>query len=359
MRCMHTAHRVRWLSSASPIRASLSASLDRDRDRDMGRPKRLPIDEPDAQKVCSRCCQPKLRPAYSSNQWAKPDGDRRCTECVSADDVARIKARSPPAQTHLQTASGEAGVEVLAAGMATLDVGDATKSGPTDGSRPRGTEPARKLHAFAPTTHTAELRSVVTVGNLSGGKKGSGPTPAGFTDIRIDRQSALGNPFPMGADGHDESFRDAVCEACVELLEDPARADVESIAMRHGLRVDSRFGSASGAGAAAERAMRELEARLRAGENLRLLCWCAPKRCHGNGIAEVLVQRVEGAKFNPRLHNAGGGGGGGGGGGKGAGPPGGRGGRGTGRGAGDAGTGGGRSKGKGRPRVSRLQGGQY
>ena len=105
--------------------------------------------------------------------------------------------------------------------------------------------------------------------------------------------------------------------------------------------------------------MRELEARLRAGENLRLLCWCAPKRCHGNGIAEVLVQRVEGAKFNPRLHNAGGGGGGGGGGGKGAGPPGGRGGRGTGRGAGDAGTGGGRGKGKGRPRVSRLQGGQY
>ena len=179
-------------------------------DTDMGRPKRLP-DDPDAQKVCSRCSQPKLRPAYSSNQWAKPDGDRRCTECVSADDVARIEARSTPvsARTRLQTASGEAGVEVLAAGMATLDVGDATESGPTNGSHPRGTEPARNLHAFAPTTHTAELRSVVTVGNLSGGKKGSGPTPAGFTDFRIDRQSALGNPFPMGADGHDAPCRAA------------------------------------------------------------------------------------------------------------------------------------------------------
>ena len=49
----------------------------------------------------------------------------------------------------------------------------------------------------------------------------------GFVDVRVDRQSALGNPFPMGQDGHDESYRDAVCEACAELMADPLTADVK------------------------------------------------------------------------------------------------------------------------------------
>ena len=137
----------------------------------------------------------------------------------------------------------------------------------------------------------------ITVGNLSGGKKGSGVAPAGFSDVRIDRQTAMGNPFPMGADGHDEKFRDAVCEACNDLIEDPLRADVDAIASKHGLRVDSRFKRKGGHAAADPQAelasaLDALEARLRKGESLRLLCWCVPKRCHGDGIASLLQRRV-------------------------------------------------------------------
>ena len=30
--------------------------------------------------------------------------------------------------------------------------------------------------------------------------------------------------------------------------------------------------------------------RLRSGENLRLMCWCEPKRCHGVAVAAQLRQ---------------------------------------------------------------------
>ena len=88
---------------------------------------------------------------------------------------------------------------------------------------------AQSLQASAAssTPPGSHPRGVVTVGNLSGGKKGSGLAPTGFVDVRVDRQSALGNPFPMGQDGHDESYRDTVCEACAELMADPLTADVK------------------------------------------------------------------------------------------------------------------------------------
>ena len=83
-------------------------------------------------------------------------------------------------------------------------------------------------------------RPSLFVGNLS--KKGPAVRlPPGVQDLRVDRQTAFGNPFPMGADGHDEHFRDAVCNACEELLEDPLGANLDAIAAKHQLRVDGRF----------------------------------------------------------------------------------------------------------------------
>ena len=156
--------------------------------------------------------------------------------------------------------------------------------------------PQAAAPAAAGRAAVANAVGVVTVGNLSGGKKGSGPAPPGFVDVRVDRQTALGNPFPMGEDGHDESYRDAVCEACEVLVDDPLGADLQQIASRFGLRVDSRFRNAS-ALSALDEALRGLEDGLRAGENLRLLCCCVPKRCHGHGIAKRLVRNVEGASL--------------------------------------------------------------
>ena len=39
------------------------------------------------------------------------------------------------------------------------------------------------------------------------------PPPPGVCDVRVDRASDLGNPFPMGDDGRDESLREPVCDA--------------------------------------------------------------------------------------------------------------------------------------------------
>ena len=119
--------------------------------------------------------------------------------------------------------------------------------------------------------------------------------------MRIDRRTTFGNPFPMGQDGHDESYRDAVCDACDELVDDPLGADQHRIAERRGLHVDPRFGDAR-ALRTLDEALRELEERAQAGEKLRLLCWCAPKRCHGHGIAKRIIRNVEGARPAPTLH---------------------------------------------------------
>ena len=126
----------------------------------------------------------------------------------------------------------------------------------------------------------------VVVSNQRGG---ADVAHEGYTEVRVDRSTPLGNPFKVSA----ESLRDPACEAYVEYISDPVLADVNEIALRHGLVVDSRFATGPAVGAAAARAMDQLEARLRAGEKLNLRCWCAPLRCHGNAIADALSQRLE------------------------------------------------------------------
>ena len=75
--------------------------------------------------------------------------------------------------------------------------------------------------------------------------------------VRIDRKSNLGNPFVLGKDGD----RDAVCDS-------------------YNGHIDSD-----------EKLLKE--ARGLAGKVL--LCWCYPKRCHGETILAILEQdRLEG-----------------------------------------------------------------
>ena len=67
--------------------------------------------------------------------------------------------------------------------------------------------------------------------------------------------------------------------------------DVEAIAARCGLDVDSRFKAVDAAVVRAE--MGRLAARVGAGERLRLLCWCAPKRCHADAIADRILELAQ------------------------------------------------------------------
>mmetsp|Transcript_14702 Transcript_14702/g.43139 ORF Transcript_14702/g.43139 Transcript_14702/m.43139 type:complete len:185 (+) Transcript_14702:3-557(+) len=129
-------------------------------------------------------------------------------------------------------------------------------------------------------------RGGVTVGKLARGR------PIAESDVVINRTSHLGNPFLMGPDGRQESLREAVCEAFAELIEAERASggqpvDVDAIASRHGVAHFNR-GLASAAGARAH-ALDQLRARVRTGEQLRLLCHCAPRRCHGDAIAAALL----------------------------------------------------------------------
>lgn len=83
-------------------------------------------------------------------------------------------------------------------------------------------------------------------------------------DVRVDRQSVLGNPFHM----HSESERDKVCDAykaCfVSSMQDPNfRKEFWRI-----YRIYMKYGK------------------------LNLFCWCAPKRCHAETIRKYLELAV-------------------------------------------------------------------
>ncbi len=85
-------------------------------------------------------------------------------------------------------------------------------------------------------------------------------------DVRIDRQSVLGNPFYMKA----ESRRDYVCDLYQQ------RFDKEMLNPNSLIR----------------RTVYRLLAQYRKDKVLRLFGWCAPKRCHAETIKTWLEENV-------------------------------------------------------------------
>ncbi|CAJ1420638.1 unnamed protein product [Effrenium voratum] len=100
----------------------------------------------------------------------------------------------------------------------------------------------------------------------------------------------------MGEDGKDEALRDAVCDAFAELLtvvhnwdgEASAQLPVHEIGLRYGVPLAPKRKMATVQEFQA--ALRSLASRARAGEQLTLLCWCHPRRCHTHEISAVLEQ---------------------------------------------------------------------
>lgn len=80
-------------------------------------------------------------------------------------------------------------------------------------------------------------------------------------DVKIDRQSVLGNPFHM----HMESQRDDVCDQYKKYHADQMTTDHPS-------------------GKAFQEEMHRLLELYKQHEQIRLFCWCVPKRCHGETI---------------------------------------------------------------------------
>lgn len=89
----------------------------------------------------------------------------------------------------------------------------------------------------------------------------------GFTDIYIGRPSPLGNPYPMAQ----ESDRDTVVELYHQWLWNQIRwagdPTHEHTAYNELIRI-SRM--------------------VKAGKNVRLICWCSPAPCHGDIIVRAI-----------------------------------------------------------------------
>ena len=85
------------------------------------------------------------------------------------------------------------------------------------------------------------------------------------TLIKIDRSSVLGNPFVMRT----ESERDLVCDQYAGRLNEQIKIN---------------------------KAVRDMLNRIwslkKRGSNTALGCWCAPKRCHGDYIKQLIESRL-------------------------------------------------------------------
>lgn len=83
-----------------------------------------------------------------------------------------------------------------------------------------------------------------------------------YTVVRIDRKTALGNPFYMA----NENQRDYVC-------------DQFEAHMKHKLKEPKGYFFLE---------LKEIYQRVKAGEDIVLTCWCHPKRCHGDSIKNLI-----------------------------------------------------------------------
>ena len=176
---------------------------------------------------------------------------------------------------------------------------DASATSPEDDAIPRATAdpPLPDDAALCPPTTSPHeeyrhTRVTIHVGNMHTEGR-TGRRPEGAEDRRVDRGTPLGNPFPI--DMTDDSAREAACEAYTTLVQgDPESLNVQEIAVTLGLRVDRRYTS-RGAVRAMHRALRQLEhdvTALRPGKSIRLMCHCAPKRCHAHVIAHEIQRRL-------------------------------------------------------------------
>lgn len=85
-------------------------------------------------------------------------------------------------------------------------------------------------------------------------------------DVYIGRPSVLGNPFVIGRDGSRDE--------CIEKY-------------RHWLRVQRH--SATPTGAKVRDALAQIRWRVEHGP-VNLVCFCAPRRCHGDVIKQLIEQ---------------------------------------------------------------------
>lgn len=89
--------------------------------------------------------------------------------------------------------------------------------------------------------------------------------PKEIYDVKVDRTSVLGNPFFMKS----EAQRDEVCDKYETYFKNKIKTDYVFINELNNLvKLYEEYG------------------------NLRLFCWCSPKRCHAETIKKWLEETM-------------------------------------------------------------------
>ena len=96
--------------------------------------------------------------------------------------------------------------------------------------------------------------------------------PTEIYDVRIDRSSVLGNPYGM----HGESSRNEVCDMYADLF--------YRITVKPGILNKKRIHDFKSE-------LERISVLYKEHGKLRLFCWCAPKRCHGETIKAWLERQ--------------------------------------------------------------------
>jgi hypothetical protein len=142
------------------------------------------------------------------------------------------------------------------------------------------------------TARRPSFSTAIWVGNLHVQGRAA-QRPEGAIDRRVDRKTACGNPFLIASNNDRE--RNAACKAYAALIHgDTESPNVRKLATAYGLRVDPRFDKPE-ATRARDNALRQLERdvlTLHQGTSIRLMCHCAPKRCHAHAIASEIRRRL-------------------------------------------------------------------
>jgi Domain of unknown function (DUF4326) len=108
----------------------------------------------------------------------------------------------------------------------------------------------------------------------------------GFCQKRIDRTSVLGNPFFL----REENERAAVIQAYRKYLwqclqtNSNRPVDIHQIARQLDVTVATNYKLRT-----STVVVNEIEALANSQENILLLCWCAPKACHGDVIKNCVL----------------------------------------------------------------------
>ena len=114
-------------------------------------------------------------------------------------------------------------------------------------------------------------------------------------DVAIDRthEAPLANPWPIGSHGPH-----VVCEAFEALMRcgrDAPELAVRSVSRDFGLPAPYEERPAAAQQARIE-ALDALVGRVRRGMGVRLVCWCYPRRCHGEDIRRRVYELVADAE---------------------------------------------------------------